>query len=161
MFAVQPGGWDVGDEELASVGVWAGIRHGKDAGLGVFEGLVDLVWETVTGAAASGAGGIAALDHEVFDDSVEGDAVIEASLGEVQEVGGGDGDFGGENRAFDGPAGGFEDDSNVFHWRGSLAAPWGEGNLRVTEGADRGYPAGLCRKCSSSPRWPPSWWVRF
>jgi hypothetical protein len=35
------------------------------------------------GAAAAGAGGVAALGHEAGDDAVEGDAVVEALLGEL------------------------------------------------------------------------------
>ena len=37
VFSIEPVGGHVGDEELASVGSWACIGHGEDAGFGVFE----------------------------------------------------------------------------------------------------------------------------
>src|ERR671922_1013139 len=32
VLAVQPRGFDMGDEELRAIGVWPGIRHTQDAG---------------------------------------------------------------------------------------------------------------------------------
>ena len=49
----------------------------------------DLVGESaaVDGrASAAGAGGVAGLDHEVADDAVAGDGVVEACCGEGGEV---------------------------------------------------------------------------
>ena len=37
----------------------------------------EFVFEAIAGAAAAGAGGVAALDHEVIDDAVEDGAVVE------------------------------------------------------------------------------------
>src|SRR5690606_14553053 len=42
---------------------------------------VDLVVELVSGAADALAEGVTALDHEVVDDAVEDDAVVEGTLG--------------------------------------------------------------------------------
>ena len=45
-----------------------------------------LVGETVARAAAAAAAGVTALDHEIGDDAVEGDAVIEIFTGQENEV---------------------------------------------------------------------------
>ncbi len=53
---------------------------------------IDLIFElfTVDGStAAAGAGRIAGLQHEVWDDAVEDDVVVVAALGEGGEVGAG------------------------------------------------------------------------
>src|SRR5207248_9382419 len=59
-------------EELRAVRVRAGVGHGQEARL-VERRTVrrDLVGEVVAGPAPAGAGGVAALDHEVGDDAVE------------------------------------------------------------------------------------------
>src|ERR1700761_5938341 len=76
--------WDgfFGDEELGAIGAaaggaGAGVCHGEEAGLIEGEAGVDLVLEEVAGIAGTVAGAIAALDHELRDDAVEGGAVIE------------------------------------------------------------------------------------
>ena len=69
------------DEELASIGVGPSVRHAEDSGCGVGELGDDFVGESAAvdgGAAAAGAGGVAGLDHEVADDAVAGDGVVEA-----------------------------------------------------------------------------------
>ncbi len=76
MFSVEPVGWDVGDEELAAVRSWTGVGHGEDAGFAVFEAGMKFVAEAVAGSAHAASCRVAALDHEVFDDSVELDAVV-------------------------------------------------------------------------------------
>src|SRR5690606_9295158 len=76
--AVQPVGLHVGDEELAAIGVRAGIGHGQDPAL-VGHAVAGLVLEPVARAAAAGALGAAALDHEVGDDPVEVQAVVETA----------------------------------------------------------------------------------
>ena len=53
-----------------------GVGHGEGARAILWS--VDLVLERVAGAAGAGAGGVAALDHEVGDDAVEDEAVVEA-----------------------------------------------------------------------------------
>ena len=72
------------DEELAAVRVRAGVRHRERAALDPV--LVGLVLELVAGPARAGAGRVTALDHEVGDDAVEHDAVVEALPGEALEV---------------------------------------------------------------------------
>ena len=73
------------EEELAAVGVRAGVGHGDRADL-VLAALGQLVLEAVAGAAAPGAGGVAALAHEAVDDAMEDDAVVVVVQGEVDEV---------------------------------------------------------------------------
>src|SRR5690606_25520878 len=105
--AVQPVGLDVGDEELAAVGVGAGIGHGQHAAL-VRDAVAGFVLEAVAGAATAGALGAAALDHEVRDDAVERQAVVEPALGEVDEIGHGQGGLFGEQVHLDYALGGVE-----------------------------------------------------
>lgn len=86
--AVQPGGLDGGDEELGAVGVGASVGHGEDAGAGVLQDEV-LVGEllAVDGLATSAVvvREVAALQHEVGDDTVEGGALVtEAFLSGAQ-----------------------------------------------------------------------------
>jgi len=33
MLVIQPGGGHMGDKKLAAIGIWTGIRHGKNPGL--------------------------------------------------------------------------------------------------------------------------------
>jgi len=78
MLAIQPGGLDGAQEELGSVGVGAGVGHGKNSGAGVLEGEV-LVGElfTVDGltAGAVAAGEVTTLTHEIVNDTMEGGAL--------------------------------------------------------------------------------------
>lgn len=88
--AVQPGGLDGGDEELGAVGVGASVGHGEDAGAGVLQDEV-LVGEllAVDGLATSAVvvREVAALQHEVGDDTVEGGALVtEAFLSGAQST---------------------------------------------------------------------------
>ena len=58
----------------------------------MFQSRIDLVLElfTVYGStAATGAGGVAGLEHEVWDYAVEDDVVVVAALSEGGEVGAG------------------------------------------------------------------------
>ena len=48
--------------------------------------VVELVLEGVSGPARSGAVRVAALDHEVLDDAVEGQPVVETIAGELAKV---------------------------------------------------------------------------
>ena len=72
------------DEELAAVGVRAGVRHRERAALDRV--VVELVLEGVAGAARAGAGRVAALDHEVGDHTVEDHTAVEAVAGELAEI---------------------------------------------------------------------------
>src|SRR5690606_25688336 len=79
--------------------------HGKHAAL-VRDAVAGLVLEAVAGAAAAGAFGAAALDHEVRDDPVERQAVVEPALGEVDEIGDGQGGLFGQQVHLDYALGG-------------------------------------------------------
>ena len=67
----------LGDEELAAVGVGSGVGHGQLAGPVEVQVGIELVVEAVAGIAHAGAGGVAALDHELGNDAMEGGAVVE------------------------------------------------------------------------------------
>ena len=81
------------DEELAAVGVGPGVRHGQHAAFvaGLIQRRVglDLVVEFTAPrahAAAAGALGVAALQHEAFDDAVKRHAVIVTVLGKQTKI---------------------------------------------------------------------------
>src|SRR5579884_2182949 len=75
---------DGADEELGAVGVGPGVGHGHRSGDVL--ALHRLVLELVAGAAPAAALRVAALDHEVIDDAMEGEPVVEAVAGEEYEV---------------------------------------------------------------------------
>ena len=104
----------MGDEKLGTVGAGARVRHGKHAGAVMPEVRGKLVFKTVAGASHARAGGIAALDHEIRNHAVEGDALVVPSAGEVQEVGYGDGRLGGVKGQFNIPFGSGDDDIDVL-----------------------------------------------
>ena len=114
MAAVQMGRGHMGDEKLGTVGAGARVRHGKHAGAVMPEVRGKLVFKTVAGASHARAGGIAALDHEIRNHAVEGDALVVPSAGEVQEVGYGDGRLGGVKGQFNVPFGSGDDDIDVL-----------------------------------------------
>ena len=68
------------DEELRTVGAGASIGHGQQVRTVKAQLGVELVGELVAGATATGAGGVAALDHEAINDTVEDRPVIEWTL---------------------------------------------------------------------------------
>ena len=72
------------DEELRAVRVRAGVGHRERTAHDLV--VVELVVELVAGIAGAVAARAAALDHEVGDDPVEGEAVVEAVGGELREV---------------------------------------------------------------------------
>ena len=74
------------DEELRAAGIGAGVGHRQDARDVVFQVRVEFVGNLVAGAATTGAGRVAALDHEPVDDPVKNNAVIEAFAGQVDEI---------------------------------------------------------------------------
>ena len=65
------------DEELAAVGVGAGVGHRQEPAAIVAQAGAELVGELVAGAARAVAHRAAALDHEAVDDAVEDQAVVE------------------------------------------------------------------------------------
>merc|ERR1712156_1027387 len=74
VFAVEPRGLGGAQEELAAVGVGAGVGHGEDAGAGVLQGEVLVLELHAVDRLAPGAvsgGEVSALAHEVGDDAVE------------------------------------------------------------------------------------------
>lgn len=71
---------DFCDEELRTVCIRAGICHGEDAGGVMAEFGVEFVAESVTGAASANAARAAALNHEIGNDAMEDEAVVERSL---------------------------------------------------------------------------------
>lgn len=81
---VQVRGGSNRDEELGTVGAGARIRHSQQEGAVKLELRVELVSELVAGAATAGTRGVAALNHETIDDTVEGGAIVEgARVGSV------------------------------------------------------------------------------
>src|SRR5260370_42219548 len=78
---IQMAGGRNGDEELAAVGVGAGVGHGKYSRFGVLQRGVELVGELVARTAAPGAFRVAALDHEVRKYAVKNRAVIKRLTG--------------------------------------------------------------------------------
>lgn len=89
MLLVQPRRWRQRDEKLAAIRIRPGVGHAQDAGASVSQRRVDFVFELFAvdgGPAASCAGGIAALDHEVGNDAVEDDVVVVSAAGERCEV---------------------------------------------------------------------------
>lgn len=81
--AVQPGSLHGGDEELGSVGVGASVSHGEDTRSGMLEDEI-LVGKllSVDGLASSAimVGEVTPLQHEVWDDTVEGGASVAEAL---------------------------------------------------------------------------------
>merc|ERR1712230_8009 len=81
--------WPVEEEELRGIRVLALVGHGHDTAAVVRQGSFELIRESFPpgrGPAAAGAGGVAALDHEVLDVPVEADALVVAAFGELDEV---------------------------------------------------------------------------
>ncbi len=79
MFAIEVRSGPVEDEELRGVGVFPFVCHGYYSARVVGERAVKFVFEGFVpdgGTAAAGAGGIAALEHEIADGAVEGDVVV-------------------------------------------------------------------------------------
>lgn len=75
----------VADKELAATGVRSRVRHGERTSKVTI--LVDFAIDFVAGSTGSRTVGAPALNHEVRNDSVEGESVIEAAIGEFLKVG--------------------------------------------------------------------------
>ena len=92
VLAVQPGSGNMGDKELAAIGDRpSGIGHREDAGFVMLEIRSAFIFKGVARAATTRSRGISPLDHEVGNHAVESDLVVIALLGEVEEIGHGDG----------------------------------------------------------------------
>ena len=76
----------MGNEKLAAIRARTCIGHGENARTIVLEAGVHFIFEAVTGAATASSRGIAALDHELLDHAVEGDAIIVSPFGEIQKI---------------------------------------------------------------------------
>lgn len=74
---IQMRSWCHRDEELRAVGAGASVCHCQQEWAVELQFWVEFVFEAVAWAAHAGAGWVAALDHEPFDDAVEDGAVIE------------------------------------------------------------------------------------
>src|SRR6267143_2759930 len=109
------------DEELAAAGVLAGVGHGQRARhvlVDVFLGLALDGVAGATGAHTSFPGlrdGVAALNHEVGDHTVELGAVVESRVCELLEVGDGAGHLVGEQVHVDRALRGFDHGLFVRH----------------------------------------------
>src|SRR5262245_3539838 len=97
----------------------------------MLEARIDLVGKLVTRAAHSGTGGIAALDHEIGDHSMKGDAVVIFLRSEIEEVRDSHRNFACEERAFDVAFAGVENNADVFQWSGRFFGA--DGDLRRGE----------------------------
>jgi hypothetical protein len=86
VLSVQPVGGDVGDEELGTVGVGACVGHGEAADFVLRFAWADFIGEFIACVAGAGALGASALDHEIGDDAMKFQSVIEAIAGEKDEV---------------------------------------------------------------------------
>ena len=69
---------DERDKELGSVGIGPSVGHGKDSRFIVTQLRVEFVAKLIPRSASAGSGWIAALRHEVFDDSVEDGSVVKS-----------------------------------------------------------------------------------
>lgn len=89
MLAVQPLGRRQRDEKLRPIRIGPRVGHRQDAGTAVLQIRMDFVGKLAAidgGAAAPGAGRIAALDHEIADDAMEDGVVVVATSNQLGEI---------------------------------------------------------------------------
>ena len=87
VFSIKPGTRHMRDEELRSVGVWPGVSHGKHPRFGMAQlQSRRFIGEGVAGPTGAGALRATALDHEVVDNAVERQAIVEALLSKLDKV---------------------------------------------------------------------------
>lgn len=119
VFIIQKVIVDGVDEELAPIGIGAGVGHGEGATV-VFEIGVEDIIDLITGAFVAvaarsvGAFEVAALDHEVGDDAMEYGAVVFFLFGEFDEVGGDFTRFISVDFGLDDTEGSFDDGDRVW-----------------------------------------------
>ena len=85
VLALQPGGWNGGDEELRTVGAAAHadtrVSHSQLVRLVEVQLWVDLIIELVARATEALTQWVTTLNHEVSDDAVEDGACVQGSVG--------------------------------------------------------------------------------
>lgn len=106
MLSIEPRARDVGDEELGTVGVRAGIGHRENARASVLQRGVEFIGKLVAWAASSCAVWAAGLNHEVRDYAMKLQAIVKAFFGKVFKVLDSLGSLVGEQLALDGAAAG-------------------------------------------------------
>lgn len=106
MLSIEPRAGDVGDEELRTIGVGAGIGHRENARTGVLQRGMEFIGKFVAWAAGTGAVWASRLNHEVRNDAMELQTIVEALCGEVFKVLDGLGGLVRKQLALDGAAAG-------------------------------------------------------
>ena len=129
----------MGNEELAAVCTRACVGHREEPGTIVPEARGKLVGELVAWTTHAGAGWITTLNHEARDHAMEGNAVVEAATGEIQEVGDGDRGLAGVERGMNISLGSVENDADVL---GGLGRVSGSGDT-----GGHGESCGKGEKC--------------
>ena len=76
----------MGDEELRAVCAGSRVCHREDALFVVLQAGVEFIAKLVTRAAATGAGWVAALHHEITDYAMEDNAVVKTFASEEYEI---------------------------------------------------------------------------
>ena len=87
VLAIEPGCGDESQEELAAVGARSGIGHAEEAGAVVLDTGIELPVVLIAGAAGPGPQRTAPLRHEVADDAMEGQAIVEPQPREIERTG--------------------------------------------------------------------------
>src|ERR1017187_3887722 len=75
--AVEMRRGNVGNEELRAVGIGPAIGHRQASGLVELERGTELIFEAVAGITCSVTDGVATLNHEVWNDTMEDGAVVQ------------------------------------------------------------------------------------
>ena len=76
----------VADEKLGASGVAAGMRHGKYAAVVKLVFPCEFAVDFVTRASGASPCRIAALNHEIWNHAVKGDAIVKSFLGEAYKI---------------------------------------------------------------------------
>ena len=76
----------MGNEKLGSIGIGSSVGHREGARTVVAEVFVEFVFKLISGTAGTSSLGATCLDHEIRDDTVEGQAIVKAIIGEFLEV---------------------------------------------------------------------------